>query len=553
INDDSSSCIEDESDSVFTIAQPSPAFLNVNPGNSVDEIRYNLNPWNITWTSFFVDATFVSIDYSTDSGNTWINLTPATENDGSFAWPLSDVLSDNMRVRITEVEGTVSGESEFDFSIQPAITITSPNGDNGIQDWRVCTETTITWTSGGTSSYFRLYYSTNNGNSWVAINTNYYSTGNSHSYDWQTPNTPGPGALIRVEDRFDATLVDVSDAAFAIAPAITITAPNGGETLGAGEQVNITWINDGATNFYDIDYSTDNGSTWNNIAFNQFIATQSYLWTVPGQLSSNYLLRVRDHVDNCKSDESDQVFEVDTEATSSIEITAPNGGENLNGCSTVMITWNSLATSNMFNIEYSLDGGINWSAIANDHFTVSGTYNWTASNEFSNNMVFRVSDSNAPGITDMSDAPISIQGASANAGDDITVCAGENVILQASGGSTYSWTPAGSLDNPNAEAPLASPTVTTTYELTAINAFGCSATDQVTVTVDNGLCEIEGCLDNEAYNYNPNATVNSGFCLYTEGQGNGNDSCTGDLDGDGAIGASDLLVFLSSFGTFCKE
>ncbi|MGB1031240.1 MAG: hypothetical protein ACPGWM_01435, partial [Flavobacteriales bacterium] len=147
INDDSSSCIEDESDSVFTIAQPESEIINVNPGNSVDEIRYTSLNWNVTWTSFFVDATFVSIDYSTDSGNTWTNLTPATENDGSFAWPFDNITSETMRLRVTEVGGTVSGESEFDFSIRdPFIIVSTPTaGDNSIE----CQSLLIEWSAGG--------------------------------------------------------------------------------------------------------------------------------------------------------------------------------------------------------------------------------------------------------------------------------------------------------------------------------------------------------------------------------------------------------------------
>lgn len=429
-------CIDDVSDAVFTIVQPSPT---VNTPSNENLTLYASTAYNITWTDEYYNDNFVLIEFSDDNGASWQPIQVATENDGSFSWLVPENFTSQGLIRVSSIgDPSLSDTSDFAFEIQPPLVVTSPNGDNGIQDWRVCTETTITWTSGGTSSYFRLCYSTNNGNSWTAINTNYYSAGNSHSYDWQTPNKPGPGALVRVEDRFDASLVDESDAAFAIAPAITITAPNGGETLGAGEQVNITWINDGATNFCDIDYSTDNGSTWSNIIFNQFIASQSYSWTIPAQLSSNYLIRVRDSVDNCKSDESDQVFEVSSEATSSIQITNPVGGESIDGCTTVMIQWNSLATSNSFNVEYSLDGGINWINIASAHFTISGTYNWTSSNEFSNNMVFRVSDANAPGITDVTDAPISIQGAVADAGDDLTICAGEKVLLQASGGSSYS-------------------------------------------------------------------------------------------------------------------
>lgn len=50
-------------------------------------------------------------------------------------------------------------------------------------------------------------------------------------------------------------------------------------------------------------------------------------------------------------------------------------------------------------------------------------------------------------------------------------------------GVTYTWTPTTGLSNPNISNPIASPTATTTYTLTA-TAGGCSATDNVTVTVN---------------------------------------------------------------------
>ena len=57
-------------------------------------------------------------------------------------------------------------------------------------------------------------------------------------------------------------------------------------------------------------------------------------------------------------------------------------------------------------------------------------------------------------------------------------------------------------------------------------------------------------MDEFAYNYNPFANIDSGFCLYTEGQGGGD--CAADFDGDGSVGAGDLLTFLSSFGNDCQ-
>jgi hypothetical protein len=67
------------------------------------------------------------------------------------------------------------------------------------------------------------------------------------------------------------------------------------------------------------------------------------------------------------------------------------------------------------------------------------------------------------------------------------ICAGESSLLQAmvSGGTgTYSctWSPSGSLNDPTAMNPVATPEVTTTYTVT-INDGASIVTDQVTVTV----------------------------------------------------------------------
>jgi uncharacterized protein (TIGR02145 family) len=109
------------------------------------------------------------------------------------------------------------------------------------------------------------------------------------------------------------------------------------------------------------------------------------------------------------------------------------------------------------------------------------------------------------------------------------------------------------------------------------------------------ICQIQGCLDNTASNFNPNASEDDGSCAYTgcldsfacnynpdaiedddscdysccpgpgcclEGTTWNADlggciptvsSCPEDLDGDGGIGVNDLMQLLSSFGTMCEE
>ena len=71
----------------------------------------------------------------------------------------------------------------------------------------------------------------------------------------------------------------------------------------------------------------------------------------------------------------------------------------------------------------------------------------------------------------------------ANAGEDTTISLGEQTQLQASGGDSYKWSPSEGLSDPNIPNPLAEPDKTTTYTLEATDLNGCSATDEVVITV----------------------------------------------------------------------
>lgn len=67
-----------------------------------------------------------------------------------------------------------------------------------------------------------------------------------------------------------------------------------------------------------------------------------------------------------------------------------------------------------------------------------------------------------------------------------TICAGQSIQLIAieSSGSVFSWSPTESLSVANNNAPLATPSESTTYTVTATNSSGCSATASVTIDVE---------------------------------------------------------------------
>jgi hypothetical protein len=64
-----------------------------------------------------------------------------------------------------------------------------------------------------------------------------------------------------------------------------------------------------------------------------------------------------------------------------------------------------------------------------------------------------------------------------------TICAGDTLLLTASGGKTYTWAPSTGLIATTGGTVNASPTATTTYIVTGINSNGCAAKDTITVTI----------------------------------------------------------------------
>ena len=64
-----------------------------------------------------------------------------------------------------------------------------------------------------------------------------------------------------------------------------------------------------------------------------------------------------------------------------------------------------------------------------------------------------------------------------------TINTGDSIQLNATGGVNYTWIPSTGLSCSNCPNPIASPTVSTMYIVTATDASGCSGTDSVFVTI----------------------------------------------------------------------
>jgi Leucine-rich repeat (LRR) protein len=192
----------------------------------------------------------------------------------------------------TDNQNTVTAEYSTEVSAATLeilnITVITPNGS---ESWEGNTIETITWSSIGTINDVKIEYSTDNGAAWNTVTA---STPNSGSYPWTVPNTPSGQCLVKITDIAGPT-TDTSDGIFTILEqrTVTVTTPNGAEQWLAGNSYDITWTSTGAVGTVSIDYSIDNGSSWNSIV-SSTSNTGTYNWTVPDNPSTQCLVRISD-------------------------------------------------------------------------------------------------------------------------------------------------------------------------------------------------------------------------------------------------------------------
>lgn len=247
-------------------------------------------------------------------------LTESTPNDGQFEWVVPN-LSGNYTMVIYDVDDFyVRDESDATFEIYEgkSITVTSPNGG---ESYDVGSQQTITWTSTNVN-YVNIYGNFEDGSALIA--SQIPSDG---SYSWTVPNKPG-ACIIEIYDAIDNSVYDIGDASFTIVgtPKITIIYPNGGEEFNYEDSIEIKW-SAFRVSAAKIDYSTDAGSNWQNIAEN--VSDTIYVWNVPSIYSDKYLIKVTS-IDNASVfDVTDNQFSVNEEQPSGIIVLRENDAEGI--------------------------------------------------------------------------------------------------------------------------------------------------------------------------------------------------------------------------------
>ena len=157
---------------------------------------------------------------------------------------------------------------------------------------------------------------------------------------------------------------------------ITVLQPNGGENWQHGSTYPITWLSTDVE-YVKIEYSIDDGCTWNNISTSVPAADGSFLWDVPNTPTLDGRIKISDVSDGGIFDICDTSFAISTEEHGWFKLPV-NISSSLNSVhfENENLGW---AVGNDGNIMKTTDGGYNW---VNQN---SGTYDYFTEVEFVNN------------------------------------------------------------------------------------------------------------------------------------------------------------------------
>lgn len=234
-------------------------------------------------------------------------------------------------------------------------------------------------------------------------------------------------------------------------PSVTLTSSDPDNEICQGESITFTATPSGYNNYEFLDNSTSTQATSSNI------------WTTTTLQSGNSITVVP--TDNgCVGQASSAIV--------TTVITAPtvNAGSDIDNC---------IDDGNVILAGFSPSGGT-WTG--NGIIAPTGTFSPSGAGAGTHELYYSASNSNCT-TTDTILAVVNPL-PSIEAGDNRTICDGDEIELFGGGAVTYSWSPTTALSNPTSANPFATPNTTTTYTLTGTDANGCVNSDDVTITVE---------------------------------------------------------------------
>jgi PKD repeat protein len=184
------------------------------------------------------------------------------------------------------------------------ISLTEPNGG---EEYIAGEEVEITWQSSGIVN-LQIEYTLDNGQNWIEIQA--ATDASTGSCFWTTPENSSDQCKIRLTDTENINVYDQSDDVFDLMDLqLTLNYPAGGENFVFDNIALISWQTTPVVEI-DIEYSADNGNSWNVIVSNFDASQTQYEWTVPQIETTQALIKISDSNDESNYYISNNTFSI---------------------------------------------------------------------------------------------------------------------------------------------------------------------------------------------------------------------------------------------------
>ena len=170
-------------------------------------------------------------------------------------------------------------------------------------------ELTITWNSSNIQN-LRIEFSNDKGYTWNIVAENVPA--NNGSYSFPPTSIASENCRIKITDETDVNINRISGIFEIRSPlekSIKLLSPDGDEYFLAGKTYTIVWESE-LISQVDIDYSSDNGATWNSIINNYEESSKNYNWTIPTIKSELCLVRITETGNTSISSQTPNAFTI---------------------------------------------------------------------------------------------------------------------------------------------------------------------------------------------------------------------------------------------------
>lgn len=430
--------------------------------------------------TFSVGATGAGLSYqwqlSTDGGNTWNNIGGAiaatytitgvtiAENGNKYRV----IINGTCPSAVTSSAATLSVTTAVGISAQPVSQVVC-SGSNA--------DFTVTGT--GTGVNYQWQVSTNGGTTWTNI-----SGGNASTLTLTGVTEAQSGYLYQaiLTNATCATPTLSSSVSLTVNSLPAVTTQPSSVTLCSGSNHSFTAAGTGTGISYQWQVSTDGGTTFTDLAGETNPSLN--LNNIPAGLNNNQYHLVISGTCSPAAITNNVTLTV----VSPVTVTAQPANAAVCFGSNTSFTAAGSGTGVLY--QWQVNTGSGFTNIAG---ATTATLNINGATLAENGNQYQVLMSNAtcttPSVSNAATLTVNALPNVTSSADDNSVCTGSNVVLTATGATTYTWNPGGLTGSPVTVTPTVNPNnpgtpLDITYTVTGTDGNGCVNTSQVTVTAE---------------------------------------------------------------------